>query len=781
MALCTIATIGTERDLTVHLANLDRGDRSLETVATLLGILTSELLESLSLPVNAGFTRALFRDIYDRFDGVYPGAPIDDPSADPGTIPPRVVTGPDLVLLPEGLDDAGFAALQLVTMWRTNRDVLVQWTLPPRDFCVANTPAFKTQLKALIGTSNRRGLCLASKPTDIPTEPLDRLLQATAQLERATSDLEEARIATGKHRMALECARRVLVLCDFQWRARPAKGKDPEAALAGLRRLDDTILALDRAAMAAGPKSAREEKLAREVLACLLDGEAPIGDTLELMAMDPTAIGASRAEEMFEVLARAFAALSRSSLAELFVDAHLLPVFRDVLLLSDGERPEQPSLAAVLDEGTVQEWRDMSRAALDALKADKGSSYLGKIKEVGGYYKKALDVVQAGLNDATIPILLARISKAAGTPSQFQSVARSFAVCMLRGLFASGLVTHAGSPGTLLFNGKDVTSWFKVCARGLRRGEAFDAKELGEELRRLELGKNLKSTRVAGSANFVLSVVSVLLAADGTWERSWQSWEKLLLEALKTSEALAKLVYTFRVQTHVEGLLVPLEELGKRVGMLASFFAFAVTFGDTVERWNDRNTKYKFASGLSTVSAGIGVARVLPFVCAGSRLAKGLTAAGWLIMAVEFGYEMYLHSITPGTQGVFDEYRAAAMKGGAFDGASTRAERDAFMQAWEESRQADVFIKLRAPPRNPAGELGHVPIGGLPTWHLAYGLGFTSELVVKLFELDKDEEQDVTAAGIRKAEDPIDHDPSPWGTRARTGQPRGQRHEWPSG
>jgi hypothetical protein len=194
---------------------------------------------------------------------------------------------------------------------------------------------------------------------------------------------------------------------------------------------------------------------------------------LEVIATQPTAFRGQEIDDTFDIIERAVLALSASSGAETFVAGHLITL---VQLMAESLEPELEKMLMELPGDGGDDWQSLCgvgwQEALVALRAKGGvndASPLAPLVKIGKYYKTGISLVQSGLNQGTLPILLARLAASGGakTPaSAFQPLARAFAACMLPGLLASGGL-HRGSAGVLLFAGKDVTRWFRACVRAL--------------------------------------------------------------------------------------------------------------------------------------------------------------------------------------------------------------------------------------------------------------------------------------------------------------------------
>ncbi len=692
---------------------------------------------------------SLFGTLYHEYDGEIPGEILED---DENVIPAKLRRGPATKMPDGGFIDPEAARWSLFAL-HARAVPMGNWRVPALDVWVPATPTVLYQLDHLVARGPSKGRCVSVEPANFPNEVMNKFLYLVAALETQVELLARESATWVTRRMSLEYARRVVFLTSWHWENHPSPPGSRADALTRLRVLAKAIEDIENAADALSLTRADEQKAANDLLTFLAPTSAAapaIKAALVVIATQPTAFRAEEINVTFEIIERAVLALSASSGAETFVTDHLISL---VQLMSESLAPELENMLMELPGDGGDEWKSLCgvgwQEAMVALRAEGGvndNSPLEPLVMVGTYYKSGLAVIQAGMNHGTLPILLARLAAAGGAKTSnaaFQPLARSLAVCMLRGLLASGAL-HRGSAGVLLFAGQDVTKWFKACVRALG-GKSVESSmaEMAGEIKALKLGDEMGKTRLLGAAAFFFSAVSTLAACDATWDDTWQNWTKLLSSAMKTTADLAKLGQIIQIQDIVDVQASELTWLAERLGIMAGIITLIATGGDTLASWSYLSRQSKIAKSLATISAATALLRLLPLVKASARWTRVLGWVGFALGIVEFGVGVVITARTPGTQNFFNQYLQFAFSGQPYRQGALSSEFSAVNAAADRVREGG-FVVL-GDRGGVAGEPGVVPTGELPTWYFAYSMGFPAEVVAKLFGTDV---MDVVRAGL---------------------------------
>ena len=727
---------------------------SFREVADFFGLPLEQLLNALALPNNAQFVFELYYVLFGEYGAMIPGELID---VDRRSDPPREIRGPAMSMDERGYTDFGIALAMLLTLQERTND-FGKWKAPKLDFWVRMPIGLVDKQFPYIAVGPVGGRCVRIIPKAYPSEEMAQLSALRGELEHQLQLQAERSRVHADARVAMEYARRVVLLNEMQWAARPKPYERQDAALEALGRLRTSIGALDHA-VSVGHPSTKERHAATELLRYIAPtskAAIPLMDLLELIATQPQALPSTQIGDTLEEFGRCFFALSMSSLAEEFLTGHMITLLQEVI---ENIAPEIDAQIADAGGGYFRElWSDGWREALTKLRAPgdiKDDSPFRKLATIGSRYESGLKAIVAGLNEATVPILLTRLARAtSGRPGETIAAttraAHTFATCMLRLIGAAASPHRLTSGGELLLGGQYITSWFEACAGALEGKDDARLAELGKEYKRLKFGTQLKAMPLFKSLSYVFSLVSIAVAVETSEDGTWQSTGKVVVDVLKNIEGLDDLFFGHRVQYSVEaGAAAKPEAFSKYLSSAATVLSFGITLGDTVSRWQNMSPRKRVSASLGVAGATISLARLLPFVMAAGRLAAGLSVVGFVIGVADFALGILEDELTPGTHELFEAYyrHATNVAKGPYDPALFRTERDALEAAWEVVSDGDFLVTLHGP----AGEPDHVPIGGVPTWHLAYGMGFYAEEIIKMFEADK---VDVVRAHIRYLREP---------------------------
>lgn len=750
MPICEFATVDSDKELVVHGANI-ASHEDFQWLAETLGVYPSdEMLAILWLPNNETLVLVLFSQLHSKYDGMIPGEILE---INENTIPETVRRGP-----PEAMPDAGFidpdTARWALFALHARGESIGGWTLPKRDIWLPMTPSILSHLQHLVGRGPSKNRCVDVVVPRFPSETMNKLAELVAALERHLRLLEEERGAWATRRLSLEYAHRLIDLEVWDWSNTSFHIANRAERLQRLSELTTAMDNLDAAANEASPAIDAEHGAAVELLAFLKPGSKAareIEDVLDVLAVQPHAFRSEQVDDVFEFLERSFSVLSSSSVAERFVQEHLIS------LIQAAAESLPPELEQEFTEGYGDNWKPLWqvdwRDSVNALWSKGGvadPSPYAKVVALQKYYKAGLFVIQAALSHATLPILLARLSDYAKTEEALRPLAHSLLSCLLRGLLASGAI-HRGAPGQVLFAGQDVTRWFKACARALGgRPTAASMTEIARELKALKLEDAVKNVRRFAYARFFFSAVSTLTAYEDTWSDTWENWMKLYGAAIETSEELVKLTRTVALQGMIgmEDRERALELVGKRLAMMSAAISLAVAGGDTLQNWYYMSPRRKLASALATASAATALAQLLPFVTASARWMRMLGIAGVVLGVVEFALGQLISATTAEAESVFQKYLEFALDDGPYRSPATAEKRAALVEAAERAVKSDAIVRLGRQyreRRDAEGERDRIPEGSPPTWFYAHSKGFAAEVIAKLFESDI---LDVIGAGI---------------------------------
>lgn len=700
--------------------------------ASFFGFPLEQLLTALAYPNNYALVCDLYYALFETYGAMIPGEVIDE---DYRYDPPKAIRGPAKSMDERGYTDFGIALAMIYTLHERTGD-FGTWTIPSKDLWTRMPIGVLRQQFEFVAVGPRAGRRVKILPKAYPSEQMARLSVLRGKLEHELQRVTEDQSLYAERRVSMEYARRVILLNEMQWQARPKPYERQDAALEALGKLRKAIEDLDRAAGDAAKSSASEKRAARELLDYIgPDSEAagPLRSLLELISVNPHAFPSEQLDDTLDELRRVFTALSNSSLAEEFLDAHVISLFKDVI---ENVRPEVHAHLADLGGSEYQQmWNGGWSDAMNELYAPgdvKDDSPLAKLAEIGESYESVIGVIASALNESTLPILLTRVTRKAQDATAQQLVVRSLATCALKLIAAACSPHRVSQKGELILGGVYVRTWFEAVAAAADSGDDARLDKLAKEYKRLKFGTQLKSRPVFLHLSFVFSIVSLGYAMETTQEQTWVSTGKLVVEALKTIEGAGELLFAYTVQYDIETGATGKEAIVKQLGAAAAVLSFVVTAGDTIKRWRNMTTKKKVAASISVIGATISVARLLPFVVSAARLAAGLSVVGFVLGAVAFGLEFL--APPPGTQKIFEEYLRHAMgPEGPYDATRFRTERRSVEDAWEVARDAEAFTTLRGP----MGEPDHYSPGALPTWRLANAMGFWAEHIIAMFDADE--------------------------------------------
>lgn len=745
MPICEFfGRIDSDKELVIQPQKLSF-DISFREIADFFGLPLEQLLNALAIPNNAKFVFELYYVLFGEYGAMIPGELID---VDRRSDPPREIRGPAMSMDERGYTDFGIALAMILTLQERTND-FEKWKAPKLDFWVRMPIGLVDKQFPYIAVGPVGGRCVRIIPKAYPSEEMAQLSALRGKLEDELRLLSERQAAHAERRVSMEYARRVVLLNEMQWTARPKPYERQGAALEALGRLRTSIEALDRA-VAIGHPSAAEKRAAGELLRYIAPSSkaaVPLMGLLELISEQPSALPSQQIDETLDEFRRCFVALSMSSLAQEFLTGHVISLLQEVV---ENLSPEVDALLADVGGDAFRElWTGGWREAFTTLRAPgdiKDDSPFRKLAKLGSRYEACLKVVVAGLNEATVPIVLSRIVRGtSGDAAANTRAIHTFATIMLRLIGAAASPHRLSSGGELLLGGQYISSWFEACAAALEGKDNARLTELGKEYKRLKFGTQLKSIPLFKSVSYLFSLASVASAVEKSEDGRWQSTGKLVVEVLKNIEGLGDLLFGHRVQYSIEaGAEATPEMFTKYLGGAATLLSFAITLGDTASRWGNLTPRKKVTASLGVASATLSVARLLPFVVAAGRLAAGLSVVGFVVGVAQFGLGILDEKRTPNTHKMFEAYYNHAMNvtDGPYDPALYRAEREALEAAWAGVSDGDILVTLHGP----AGEADHVPSGGLPTWHLAYAMGFYAEHIIAMFDAER---EDILRAHIR--------------------------------
>jgi hypothetical protein len=752
MAICEFATIDSDKEVVVHGANLANAE-DFEWLAETLGIYPSdELLAALWLPNNESFLLVLYAQMHQKYQGEVPGEILE---LDENTIPPTVMRrAPDWLMSEDGLTDPHLARWTLFALHERAENV-GNWRIPRCDIWLPMTPTILSHLQHLVARGPSKGRCIEVQPPEFPSDTVSKLVELIVALERQVERLEAERSNWAIRRLSLEHARRIVALSVWQWtNAAPEQPKKAEM-LERLADVMDAMEELDRAADDASPMLAAEREAANQLLDLLApesNAAKDIEQALEILAAQPNAFRSSQAEDLFNFLKRAFAALSASTAAEEFVTTHVVSL---VQAMAEGISPE---LEREFADGYGDLWKTLWtvdwREALVVLQENavgSNPSPYAKLATMGKYYKEGLFVIQQAVNVSTFRILLRRLSDHAKSEAVVKSLLDSLTVCLLRGVLAGGAI-HRGAPGVVLFGGRDITKWFKACARALGRAPIGAAmSDVAREMKALNLEDALKRTRFFSSLSFLVSAISTMTAYDEAWDDTWQNWMKMYSAAIKTTEDLANLTGVLARQGVMgmdKGGAKAFAMIGERLGMMAAAVSLVVAGGDTLQNWAYMSPRKKLAGAIATLSATAALMSLVPFVAASARWTSLVGPAGVVLAIAEFGLETWIAMTSSDTQQLLLKYVEFALVEGPYRQNGAAEECQTLTTEVVRAKSASAFVRLGSRVldlRRCKGARDQIPEYGAPTWFLAYSMGFSAEIIAKLFECDL---LDVVGAGI---------------------------------
>jgi hypothetical protein len=751
MAICEFATIDSDKEMVVHGANLPEYE-DFEWLAETLGVYPSdEMLRPLWLPKNETLVLLLFSQVHAKYHGMIPGEVIE---VNENTIPETILRGPEQKMPDAGFIDPDAARWVLIALHARGENI-GGWKLPRCDIWLPLTPTILSHLQHLVARGPSKNRCIDVLPPVFPSGTMNKLAELVAAAEAQVERLEEERASWATRRLALEYARRIVVLSAWQWTNAPRSQDKQAEMLVRLTALTIAITDLESAATRSSPAFEAERDAANALLAFLdpkSQAAKDIEEALEILAVQPNAFRSEQAQDVFDLLGRSFVVLARSSAAEEFVTQHFVSL---VQAMAESLPPE---LEREFAEGYGEHWKSLWevdwREAITALRStggvDEPSPY-ARLATMNQYYKDGLFVIQRTLNVSTLPILLGRLSDYAKTEAALKPLTDSLVTCMLRGLLATGAI-HRGAEGGVLFAGKDVTKWFRACARALGDGpSSASMTEVARELKALKLEDAIKTTRIFASVSFVVSVISTMTAYDDTWNDSWQNWMKLYSAAIKTSEDLISLTGTLARQGLLaieESGLNTLSAIGKRLGMMTAAISLVVAGGDALQNWSYMSSRKKLASAIATMSAAAALAALVPFVAASARWTSMIGPVGVVLAIAEFTVDKVISLTTADTEKLFLQYVQYAIAEGPYRQPGAARECASLMTATTAAKSAEALAKLgrlSRDPRDSKGVRDQIPDGESPTWFFAYSMGFPAEIVAKFFECDI---LDVVGAGI---------------------------------
>jgi hypothetical protein len=745
VALCELVVFDSDKEMVVHLERLEGGDVDFHWLIDTLGVPVEDVIAALLWPNNLRFTLGLFTRWCLELSGSIPGAVLEE---DPSTLPPTVIRrAADIPMPATGFSqhDDAFAALLTIHIHHL---AIESWIVPKEELWLPRTPTTDGHLARLVTRGPSKNRCVSVRAAVFPHDAVQELGSRVTRLEAAVAKLSEEVATWAARRLAFEHARRVLLLLQWQWTNAPRPYERQDDALGRIDALLEAMARLDTAADEAAPSLSEEQDAARDLLfhlSPLSSWAAQAHEALEIIATQPTAFRGEEIEDILSYLERAFLALSQCSLASEFVAGHVMDMLR---VLAESLAPELETAFADAGDGAWSDlWAADWAAALDVLKADGfgEKSPWAALAKVGKYYKSASAIILGAINQGTLPLILGRLAVFGQDQHEFSLRSRSFATTLLRGVLASAAV-HRGAPGQVLIGGKDMTRWFRACARALsKEPSAADLDEIAEGLRELQLGGAIAKTRLVGSVGFVFGAVSTLVACGDTWDRTWLSSTKLAASLLKSTSDFGHVAAAFATQREAIDKADDLVRAADQLSMMSTVVSFVVTTGETIETWAYLSKANKFARVVSTLSATTALMRLLPFVKASAGWARVLGVVGVVLAVVDGIVGLVLSLTRADSESIFGQYFDFALASSPY-----RRVRPSLYEAAIEERDKAVRLRIFVDLRGPAGERGVIPHGGLPTWNFANGLGFPAEVVARLFDVDV---LDVISAGLRTSPD----------------------------